>query len=173
MGLKAPGIAHLARSRGGNVGISAALVMPLVIASMGLGIDYGYLTVQKQEMQSTVDLAAIAAASNVSSAEQAVLKYFSNNHVNFAVATPSGLLTVDGKVLPPGDVGTEKVDGVATVTRGRYVPDPGVAAGQRFVRDAAPSDAVQVLLEKKGQIFLASLFTAPPDLSVVGTAASS
>ncbi|MGF6175589.1 TadG family pilus assembly protein [Ensifer sp. 4252] len=173
MVLTAPGIGLLARSRGGNVGISAALVMPLVIASMGLGIDYGYLTVQKKEMQSTVDLAAIAAASNVSSAEQAVLKYFSNNHLNFAVATPTGLLTIDGKVLPPGDVGTAKVDGVATVTRGRYVPDPGVAAGQRFIKDAAPSDAVQVLLEKKGQIFLASVFTAPPDLSVVGTAASS
>lgn len=169
---KAPVLRALAQSRHGNIGMSAALVMPLVIASMGLGIDYGYLTVQKREMQQTVDLAAIAAASNVSSAEQAVLKYFSNNSLNFAVATPTGLLTVDGKLVRPGDVATAKIEGVATVTRGRYVPDPNIAAGQRFVKNAAPSDAVQVHLQKKGQIFLASVFAEPPELNVVGTAAS-
>lgn len=163
----------LARSRNANVGISAALVMPLIIASMGLGIDYGYLTVQKREMQSAVDLAAIAAAANISSAEKAVLDHFFNNGLNYAVATPTGLLTVDGKILPLGDIGTDKVDGVATVTRGRYVPDPTVDAGQRFVKDATPTDAVQVMLEKKGDIFLASIFSEPPDLSVLGTAASS
>lgn len=163
----------LLRSQDANIGISAALVMPLVIASMGLGIDYGYLTVQKREMQSAVDLAAIAAAANISSAEKAVLNHFSNNGLNYAVATPTGLMTVDGKVLPLSDVSTGKVDGVATLARGRYIPDPSVEAGQRFVKDATPTDAVQVLLEKKGQIFLASMFSAPPDLSVIGTAASS
>ena len=56
----------LARERSGNIGISAALAMPLVITSMALAIDYGYLTVQKREMQTAVDLAAIAAAANVS-----------------------------------------------------------------------------------------------------------
>lgn len=173
MAMKLPAIRHLVRSRDGNIGMSAALVMPLVIASMGLGIDYGYLTVQKQEMQSTVDLAAIAAAASVPSAEQAVLRYFSNNNLNYAVATSTGMMTADGKVLPLGDVGTSKVAGVATVTRGRYVPDPTVPAGQRFIKDASPSDAVQVHLKKKGMIFLASLFSAPPDLSVIGTAASS
>ena len=173
MSWKTTRLRRLLRSRDANVGISAALVMPLVVASMGLGIDYGYLTVQKREMQSTADLAAIAAAANISLAEKAVLNHFSNNGLNYAVATPSGLMTVDGKVLPLSDVGSGKVDGVATLTRGRYVPDPSVDAGQRFVKDATPTDAVQVLLEKKGEIFLASLFSAPPDLSVIGTAASS
>ncbi|WKL33051.1 TadG family pilus assembly protein [Sinorhizobium meliloti] len=36
-----------------------------------------------------------------------------------------------------------------------------------------PADAVQVTLEKKGDIYLAALFSEPPDLSVIGTAASS
>ncbi|MEI2302149.1 TadG family pilus assembly protein [Ensifer sp. MJa1] len=163
----------LSRSRDANIGISAALVMPLIIASMGLGIDYGYLTVQKREMQSTVDLAAIAGAANVQAAEKAVLDHFSNNKLNYAVVTANGLMTVDGKVLPLTEAGTGKVAGVATVTRGRYVPDPTIEAGQRFVKDATPADAVQVQLEKKGEIFLASIFSAPPDLSVYGTAASS
>ncbi|WP_246810979.1 TadG family pilus assembly protein [Ensifer sp. ENS03] len=163
----------LARARNGNIGISAALAMPLVITSMALAIDYGYLTVQKREMQSSVDLAAIAAAANVSAAEKAVLNHFANNGLNYGVSTPNGLLTIDGKTLPPGDISTAKLDGVATVTRGRYVPDPSVDAGQRFIKDATPTDAVQVMLERKGDIFLASIFSAPPDLSVYGTAASS
>ncbi|SDL15479.1 MULTISPECIES: TadG family pilus assembly protein [unclassified Ensifer] len=163
----------LARARSGNIGISAALAMPLVITSMALAIDYGYLTVQKREMQSSVDLAAIAAAANVSAAEKAVLNHFANNGLNYGVSTPNGLLTIDGKTLPPGDISTAKLDGVATVARGRYVPDPSVDAGQRFIKDAMPTDAVQVMLERKGDIFLASIFSAPPDLSVYGTAASS
>ncbi|THA69159.1 hypothetical protein E5176_03785 [Ensifer adhaerens] len=163
----------LARARSGNIGISAALAMPLVITSMALAIDYGYLTVQKREMQSSVDLAAIAAAANVSAAEKAVLNHFANNGLNYGVSTPNGLLTIDGKTLPPGDISTAKLDGVATVARGRYVPDPSVDAGQRFIKDATPTDAVQVMLERKGDIFLASIFSAPPDLSVYGTAASS
>ncbi|MFK3963852.1 TadG family pilus assembly protein [Ensifer adhaerens] len=166
-------IRSLARARSGNIGISAALAMPLVITSMALAIDYGYLTVQKREMQSSVDLAAIAAAANVSAAEKAVLNHFANNGLNYGVSTPNGLLTIDGKTLPPGDISTAKLDGVATVTRGRYVPDPSVDAGQRFIKDAPPTDAVQVMLERKGDIFLASIFSAPPDLSVYGTAASS
>ncbi|HEV7304933.1 pilus assembly protein TadG-related protein [Ensifer sp.] len=163
----------LLRSREGNIGISAALVMPLIITSMALGVDYGYLTVQKREMQSTVDLAAIAAAANISLAEKAVLTHFANNGLNYGVSTPNGLMTVDGKVLPLGEASTAKVGAVATVTRGRYVPDPSVDAGQRFVKDATPTDAVQVMLEKKGEIFLASIFSAPPQLNVYGTAASS
>ncbi|WP_143348284.1 pilus assembly protein TadG-related protein [Ensifer adhaerens] len=163
----------LSREHSGNIGISAALAMPLVITSMALAIDYGYLTVQKREMQSTADLAAIAAAANVTTAEKAVLNHFANNGLNYGVMTPSGLMTVDGKVLAPGDVNIAKVDGVATVARGRYVPDPSVDAGQRFVKDATPTDAVQVLLERKGDIFLASIFTTAPDLAVYGTAASS
>ncbi|WEJ38662.1 hypothetical protein N0R80_12005 [Sinorhizobium sp. C101] len=36
-----------------------------------------------------------------------------------------------------------------------------------------PADAVQVTLEKKGEIYLAALFSDSPDMSVIGTAASS
>ncbi|WP_026613932.1 pilus assembly protein TadG-related protein [Ensifer aridi] len=158
-------------SRGGNIGVSAALVMPLLITSMGLGIDYGYLTLQRRELQSVADLAAIAAAANVTSAEQAVLAHFRNNGLNFAVSTSSGLMTVDGKVMP-SDVETAG-EGVATIVRGRYVPDPEIDVGQRFIKDAVPADAVQVMLEKKGEIFLAALFSDAPDLGVIGTAASS
>lgn len=159
------------KSRTGNIGVSAALVMPLVVASMGLGIDYGYLTLQRRELQSVADLASIAAAADVSSAEEAVLAHFRSNDLGFAVSTPSGLMTVDGKLLP-NDVETA-AKGVATIVRGRYVPDPAIDAGQRFIRGALPADAVQVTLEKKGDIYLAALFSEPPDLSVIGTAASS
>lgn len=161
-----PGEAFL-RSRTGNVAISAGLVMPLMIISMALGIDYGYLTLQRREMQAIADLAAIAAAANVKSAEQAVLDHFRSNGIAFAVSTPEGLMTVDGELLPR----EAAASGVATVERGRYVPDPAVEAGQRFVRNATPADAVQVAIEKKGDIYLAAMFSDPPELAVVGTAA--
>ncbi|URK87637.1 pilus assembly protein TadG-related protein [Rhizobium sp. RCAM05350] len=32
----------------GNISISTALVLPLVVLSLGLGIDFGYLTLQKR-----------------------------------------------------------------------------------------------------------------------------
>ncbi|ASY63195.1 hypothetical protein SJ05684_c17530 [Sinorhizobium sojae CCBAU 05684] len=161
----------LLRSRSGNVGISAALVMPLVIMSMGLGIDYGYLTLQRREMQTVADLAAIVAAADIASAEEAVLDHFRSNGLAFAVSTPDGLMTVDGERLPWTAEAAAK--GVATLERGRYVPDPAVEAGQRFIRNATPADAVQVTIEKKGNLYLAALFSKPPELGVVGTAAHS
>lgn len=171
MAIRKAQVRDFAKSGDANVGISAALVMPLVIASMALGVDYGYLTLQKQEMQSVADLAAIAAAGNVGSADEAVLAHFKNNGLDYAVSTSAGLKTVDGKVLP-NDVETA-AKGVATIVRGRYVPDPAIDAAQRFIKGAIPADAVQVTLEKKGDIYLAALFSGPPDLSVTGTAASS
>ncbi|WKL30225.1 pilus assembly protein TadG-related protein [Sinorhizobium meliloti] len=131
-----PAFRRCLKSRTGNIGVSAALVMPLVVASMGLGIDYGYLTLQRRELQSVADLASIAAAANVSSAEETVLAHFRSNDLGFAVSTPSGLMTVDGKLLP-NDVETA-AKGVATIVRGRYVPDPAIDAGQRFIRGPCP-----------------------------------
>lgn len=135
------------KSRTGNIGVSAALVMPLVVASMGLGIDYGYLTLQRRELQSVADLASIAAAANVSSAEEVVLAHFRSNDLGFAVSTPSGLMTVDGKLLP-NDVETA-AKGVATIVRGRYVPDPAIDAGQRFIRGPCPPTPSRLRLRRR------------------------
>ncbi len=157
-------------STSGNIGISAALVLPLVVLSLGLGIDYGYLTLQKREMQGIVDLTAIVAAADLPHVEDAALDHFKTNGLNLAIATKSGLLGVDGKVIP-NDLTAVK-NGIVTIVKGRYVPDPALATGQRFIPNATPADAAQVSIEKEGTLHLAAMFSAPPTMSAVGTAAS-
>jgi uncharacterized membrane protein len=156
--------------RGGNIGLSSALVLPLVVLSLGLGVDYGYLTLQKREMQSIADLTAIVAASNIHYAEDATRSHFKNNDLNLLIATEKGLVNIDGEIVKP-DMDTT-AGGVATLVKGRYVPDPALAVGQRFIPGATPADAVQVTIEKQGDLHLAAMFSDPPKLGAVGTAAS-
>lgn len=156
--------------KSGNIGISTAFVLPLVVLSLGLGIDYGYLTLQKREMQGIADITAIVAAADLPNVEEAALDHFKNNSLDLAVATRNGLLTVDGKVVPR-DL-TALQNGIVTIVKGRYVPDPALATGQRFIPNATPADAAQVSIEKEGELHLAAMFSAPPTMSAVGTAAS-
>lgn len=156
--------------KSGNIGISAALVLPLVVLSLGLGVDYGYLTLQKREMQGIVDITAIVAAADLPNVEAAALDHFKNNGLNLAVATKSGLLTIDGKVVPRDLTAIQ--NGIVTIVKGRYVPDPTLATGQRFIPNATPADAAQVSIEKEGALHLAAMFSTPPTMSAVGTAAS-
>jgi len=154
----------------GNIGISAALVLPLVVLSLGLGVDYGYLTLQKREMQGIADITAMVAASDLPNVEAVARNHFKNNGLNLAIATKSGLIDVDGKVIP-NDLTAIK-NGIVTIVKGRYVPDPALATGQRFIANATPADAAQVSIEKEGTLHLAAMFSAPPTMSAVGTAAS-
>ena len=62
---------RLIDDRRGNIATLSALSLPLMIVSLALGVDYGYLTVQQRQLQATADLAAIAAASDVVEAEKA------------------------------------------------------------------------------------------------------
>jgi uncharacterized membrane protein len=71
----------------------------------------------------------------------------------------------------PNDLTAVK-NGIVTIVKGRYVPDPALATGQRFIPNATPADAAQVSIEKEGTLHLAAMFSAPPTMSAVGTAAS-
>lgn len=156
--------------KAGNIGISAAFVLPLVVLSLGLGVDYGYLTLQKREMQGIADITAIVAASDLPNAEATTLNHLKSNGLNLAVATKSGLMNTDGKIIP-NDLTAVK-NGILTIVKGRYVPDPAVPTGQRFVANATPEDAAQISIEKQGSLHLAAMFSPPPTMSAVGTAAS-
>jgi len=63
-------LSRFAKDRRGNIAISAGLTAPLFIGILALGVDYGYLTLQKRQLQQTADLAAISAAANVTDAER-------------------------------------------------------------------------------------------------------
>lgn len=155
----------------GNIAIMAGVTAPLIAGVLALGVDYGYLTLQKRQLQQTADLAAISAAA-ATNAEQAVLQYFQLNGKKIGVKTGSGLLTATGTIPFDPEIDSPGVNGYAEVTKGRYVPDASVAVGQRFVENATPTNAVKVNIVEKGQIYFASTFTTAPKISAVGTAAA-
>ncbi|WP_296081196.1 TadG family pilus assembly protein [uncultured Agrobacterium sp.] len=169
---KRPSNFQIWKNKSGNIAITAGLTAPLFVGLLALGVDYGALTLQKRELQQTADLAAISAAAAVNP-DQAVLQYFKLNGKKIGIKTENGLLTDTGFVSADIEGELAGVDGYATVTKGRYVPDSTVDVGQRFVADASPTNAVKVEIVEKGQIYFASSFTTAPKISAVGTAAAS
>lgn len=77
--LAGPALKRLARDRAGNIGTLTALTSPLLLLSMALGVDYGFLTLQQRHLQAAADLAAIAAAADVADADQATARHFAAN----------------------------------------------------------------------------------------------
>lgn len=163
---------RLCRDKAGNIAISAAITMPLVVVSLALGVDYGHLTLQQRQLQNTADLAAIAAAGRLADPEKAALDYFILNNQDFAVRTQSGLLTADGEVPFDETSVYEDYGAYAELTKGRYVPNPSQPVEARFQAGATPTDAIRVTMRQKGQIFFAGSFTEAPKLGATGTASA-
>ena len=138
----------------GTVAISTAIVLPVLIGAAVLGIDFGYLTLQKRELQSIADLAAITAASNIDKAEEQLLSYFALNGQNIGVSTEAGtkIATYTNSSGTPKLMtatlsisATEKLDGTASFVLGRYAANPEVGPGARFAPSTTPQDAVNQL----------------------------
>jgi uncharacterized membrane protein len=168
--LAAHALTRLARDRAGNIGTLTALTSPLLLLSMALGVDYGFLTLQQRQLQAAADLAAIAAAADVADADQATARHFAANGLSYAVETSTGSL------LPPlidvTDLVSSGQTGTARVERGRYTPDPAIDPADRFQPGEVASDAVRVTLERRADLFVAGLFTGePPTLAASGIAA--
>ncbi len=156
----------LLSDRAGNIGTLAALSLPLMIFTLALGVDYGYLTVQQRQLQASADLAAIAAAANVADAENSAAAYFTLNGMPVAVSDQ------DGKLIQPALSGSKRTPATAKVERGRYVADPDIAPEDRFKQANTNADAARVTLSRPGDLFVASIFMpTPPTLTAVGSAA--
>lgn len=140
--------------RSANFAVMTALSMPVVLALMAVAIDEGSLYTERRATQSITDLAAIAAGSNITNAEQAVLNTLSDN----------GL--VGATVVQPG-VGTPTLaKPLVSVIRGRY--NPAAAVGLRFEAGVQPYNAVSVSLRKIGTMHFGGAFMDPP---TIGTSA--
>lgn len=174
----------LGKRRDGSVAVSTALVMPVILAAAILGVDFGYLTLQKRELQSLADLAAITAASNIDDAENQLLEYFALNGQNIGILTATGLKTKTPQTNGAGGGKTgvtpvsadnlsifDTVDGYARFVLGRYAADPDVRPELRFTASASASDAVKVTVTKKTDLLLAAGFFTAPVISAEGTAA--
>lgn len=154
----------------GNIALTAALTSPILVGILALGVDYGYLTVQKREAQQAADLAAISGVADINNPEQSVAQYFKLNNLNLGVVSPAGLITANGVVPFDPQKPFTSANGYAEVIKGRYEPDPNIAVGQRFVPNATPTNALKVTITEKGQIFFAGAFASAPTISASGTA---
>lgn len=156
--------------RDGNIGTLAAISLPLIIFSLALGVDYGYLTVQQRQLQAAADLAAITAAANVAEAEKSAATYFALNNL------PVSVTGKDGTTIPAviTALNSRATPATALVERGRYTADPDIAPEERFKPASADADAARVTLTRPSDLFVAAVFTpTSPMLSATGSAARS
>lgn len=155
---------RLLADRSGNIGTLAALSLPLMIFSLALGVDYGYLTVQQRQLQASADLAAIAAAANVAEAEKAAATYFTLNRLSVTVTGKNGV------TIPATPLGVSSAAS-ASVERGRYIADPDIAPENRFTPAGTDADAARVTLSRPADLFVAGVFMPQsPLLSATGSA---
>lgn len=147
----------LAGSRRGNIAIVAAASLPLVLGSLALGVDWGYLSYQKRDAQADTDLAAISAASDPAAAAQVLREYVARNGLGLAVMEESLYEESHAGQRTGGS-------GVLTYRLGHYAPAPEISHEDRFVPDQAPYNAVRVSMHKRAMLAFAGAFVAPPRL---------
>lgn len=145
------------RNRTGNFAVMTALIMPFAVVLTAFAVDQGSLYTERRHAQAITDIAAIAATGNISKAEAMVAATFSDNGLGQVLVRGAGNTT---KPLPGRPV--------ANVIRGRYTPDPSKPRASRFVPGKQPYNAVQVSMEKLGNLYFGSSVMAPP---VIGTSA--
>lgn len=59
-------VGKLAHDRAGNLGMAAAIVIPMLLAGIGLVVDYGSMINSQDHLQAAMDSAAVAAVSSLS-----------------------------------------------------------------------------------------------------------
>lgn len=131
----------------GNFAVLFAFGFTLAAMVSALAVDAASLYHARRHMQASVDLAAISAASDPSRAAEIARS-----------------VLVEARLLAP--TGT---DGLI-VTTGHY--DPSIAAiDQRFRPGATPRNAVEVHLERQGELHFAASFAQQPQITARGVAA--
>ncbi len=159
------------RNRRGNVAVTTALVSPLILYCLGLGIDYGMMTLQQRRLQQLSDIGAIAAASDIANAQTALLNNLQSNGTTAAVAASSGYLTANGQITA-AVANSGQYETLADLALGTYTADTAIAPANRFSTGTAPYDSAKVTLTQKAVMPFASAFASPPTLSATGTASS-
>ncbi len=162
---------YLATNPSGNIAIMAALSAPLILYSLGLGVDYGMMTLQQRRLQQLSDIGAIVAAADINHAADNLVANFGQNGLNIAVRTDTGYATKKGALPLTSDL--TKFDAVADYIPGTYLADASVPLGSRFAAGAQPYDAVKVGISQKAELIFATAFAAAPNLRAVGTASAS
>ncbi|MDB5532773.1 MAG: hypothetical protein JWO28_1088 [Hyphomicrobiales bacterium] len=136
-------LAGFTRDRRGSTIVMASIVIFVVMGFAALAVDLGSLFVQKRRQQTANDLAALAAASDLTRASAAAQATLTRNQ------------------LP--------AEAMKLVEVGVYTPNAALTPAQRFVPGNGPSaNAVRVTLQKAYPIYFAKVFSALPQSSTQG-----
>ncbi len=120
------------QDRHGTVSVLMALSVAVLLCFMGLVIDLGDINAAHRRLQGAADLAAAAAASNLS-----------------GPAAAASTVAVDNGYV---------AGAVASVVTGTYTPDPTVAVAQRFTASTQNVNAVQVTMSNPQPLFFNTIF---------------
>jgi uncharacterized membrane protein len=132
----------------GNFAVMSVALMTLVIGCAALGVDLGAIFADRRRAQSTADLAAIVAASNLSNATNAASVTVVQNHY------PASSLT--------------------SVVLGTYTANQAVAPPARFVTPAAgAANAARVTLQTQTPLYFARYVTGASQFTIHTTATAS
>jgi uncharacterized membrane protein len=129
----------------GNFAIMAAGLMTLVIGCAALGVDLGSIFTDRRKTQSTTDLAAIVAASNLSN------------------ATNAATATVTKNNYPASDL--------VSVELGTYTANSAISPQARFVTPAVGTpNAARVTMTTQTPLYFAHYLTGANNYNITTTA---
>jgi len=145
------------KDRRGGFAVMAGTFMPVALILAAFAVDQGSLYVDRRNLQSLNDIAAITAAANINNATNAaVLVVRDNETSNVSVSTA-------GSVYNAAAHDTRQVD--VTVERGRYTGKSNVAVASRFQAGVTPFNAVRVKLRKGGDLYFGKSLMDTPLIS--------
>lgn len=129
----------------GNFAIMGAALMTLVIGCAALGVDLGTIFADRRRTQSTTDLAAIVAASNLTN------------------ATNAATATVTANNYPASDL--------VSVQLGTYTANSATSPQARFVTPAVgTANAARVTLTTQTPLYFAKFFTGASQYNITTSA---
>ena len=135
----------LLSDRRGSIAVPAAITVTVLFGFAALGVDVGNMFADRRKAQSTADLAAIAAVSDLVNAGKAAA----------ATVTRNGYLN----------------DATFNIEYGVYAANPQVAPGSRFTAaSAASANAARITLNTVTPLYFAGLITGKDSFVIKTTA---
>ncbi len=138
-------LARFRAAREGSIAVMSTLSGACVVGCLALAVDVGSLHLERRQLQSVADLAAVAAAGNRSNAAAAAAEILAANGVTASIQ----------------------------VEQGAFTPDAALEPAARFSVGGAAPNAVRVTLSKPGALYFARVIYggSAPVIRVKATAA--
>jgi len=132
------------RDKKASVAVSSALLIGVTVGVAAIAVDVGAVFVDRRKAQSVVDLAAIAAVSDMTNAEKAAAATISRNKL---------------------------ADSAFQVSYGTYTADPSIAPSKRFVSSpSATANAARVTLSSSTPLYFGKALIGSDKFKITTTA---